>query len=166
MSQTLGSPDINDTQDVMLHVPPGRKRAPFFRYIRFNLPRLTKAALLLVVAGIGGCAAYIVAADHEIFVGDDVALWLVIITALIFVLVGLLTKLRIWDYGMVPALGALLLYVGGLVGNAPFVWNGADTYTAAAWNLMMILALAYVILRWALGYGVLVAYPDDQGFED
>lgn len=166
MPEKLGGSDINDVQDVMLHVPPGRKRAPFFRYIRFNLPKLTKAVLLLIIAGIGACAGYIVSIEHEIFVGDNLALWLIIVTAAIFVLLGVVSKLRIWDFGMVPALGALLLYVGGLVGNAPFVWNGADTYTAATWNLMMLLAFAYVILRWALGYGILVAYPDDQGFED
>jgi hypothetical protein len=166
MSQTLGSPDINDTQDVMLHVPPGRKRAPFLRYIRFNLPRLTKAVILLVMAGIGGCVAYIATRDHQIFVGDNLALWLIVIAAAIFVVLGLLTKWRIWDFGMVPALGGLLVYLGGLVGNAPFVWNGADTYTAAVWNLMMLFGLIYVVLRWALGYGMLVAYPDDQGFED
>lgn len=166
MPEKLGGSDINDVQDVMLHVPPGKKRAPFFRYIRFNLPKLTKAAILLVVAGIGGCAAYVLTAGHDIFAGDDLALWLVVITAAIFVVIGLVSKLRIWDYGMVPALGALLVYLGGLVGNAPYVWNGADLYTAAAWNAMMLFGLAYVVLRWALGYGILVAYPDYQGFED
>lgn len=166
MSATDSEYGVNAIKDVRHHVPPGRKRAPFLRYVRFNLPRLTKAAILVVMAGLAGCATYVALGENPIFPGSDLALWLVVALAAIFVVVGLVTKWRIWDFGVVPALGALLVYAGGLAGTAPYVWNGAGLYTAAAWNTMMILAIVYLILRWALGYGVLVAYPDDQGFED
>lgn len=156
----------NDTQDVMLHVPPGRERAPFFRYIRINLPRLTKAVLLLIIAALGGCAAYVASSNHEVFPASDIVLWIVIGFAAVFVVVGVLTKLKIWDFGVVPAFGALLLWGAGLFTHAPFVWNGAEVYEAAAWNTMMLSGVAYLLLYWALNYGILVAYPDDQGFED
>lgn len=156
----------NDLHDVNEHIPPGRKRAPFFRYIRINLPRLTKFVILVLIAWIGFTAAYIASLDFSLFVGSDVALYVVAALAAIFVVVGLVTKARIWDFGMLPALAAIVAYIGGLFGTAPFVWNGASLYTAAAWNTMFFAGVAYVIIRWALGYGVLVAYPDDQGFED
>lgn len=156
----------NDVHDVNEHVPPGRKRAPFFRYIRINLPRLTKAVILLIIAWITFTSFVIARTDFEIFAGSDIALYLVSALAAIFCVVGLLTKARIWDFGMLPALAAIVAYIGGLFGTAPYVWNGAGIYTAAAWNTMFFAGIAYVIIRWALGYGVLVAYPDDQGFGD
>lgn len=156
----------NDTQDVLRHVPPGRSRAPFFRYIRFNLPRLTKAVLLLVVALIGVGAGYIVNGDHEIFAASDMVLWILVGFAAVFVVLGLVTKWRIWDFGLIPTFGALITWGAGLFTNAPFVWNGGGLYEAASWNLMMLCGLAYLVLYWALNYGILVAYPNDQGFED
>lgn len=161
-----GTPVNNDIHDVLHHVPPGRKRAPFFRYIRFNLPRLTKAVLLLIIAIIGLAAGYVASGDHEIFPASDIVLWMIAAFAAIFVVVGLVTKWRIWDFGLISAFGAILVWGVGLFANAPFVWNGGELYEAASWNVMMMCGFAYLILYWALNYGILVAYPDDQGFED
>ena len=165
MSDAPAGVDIN-THDWNRHVPPGRKRAPFYRYIRINLPRLTKAVILAVMALLAFCAGVVALGDHLPFVGGDIALWLVVTLAGIFLVAGLVTRARIWDFGMVPALGALIAYLGGLFGTAPYVWNGASVHLAAAWNTMMLCGLAYLIIRWALAYGILVAYPDDQGFVD
>ncbi|MDR7329084.1 hypothetical protein [Corynebacterium guangdongense] len=165
MSAAPGTVDIN-TQDVKLHIPPGRKRAPFFRYVRFNLPRLTKAAILAIASLLGVCAGYVALGDHEIFPGGDQLLWGLVALAALFVLIGAVTKFRIWDFGLLPAFAALLIWGVGVFQNAPFVWNGAGLYEAAAWNTMMVCAIAYLVIHWALNYGVLVAYPDDQGFTD
>lgn len=160
----VGTP--NATQDVLRHVKPGKTRAPFLRYFRFNLPRTTKAVLILVIAVIGATAAGVALSDHLPFPGAQFALWIVVALAVIYVLFGLLTKLRIWDYGSLIAAAALITYVGGLLGDAPFVWNGASIYLAATWNVMTLASLAYFALNWAVNYGMLVAYPDDQGFTD
>lgn len=165
MSGAPAGVDINTT-DWKKHVKPGRKRAPFFRYIRINLPRLTRAAILAIMALLAFCAGAVALSDHLPFVGGDIALWVVVGLAVTFLVVGLVTKARVWDFGLVPALGAVIAYIGGLFGTAPYVWNGAGVYLAAAWNTMMFCGVAYVIIRWALNYGILVAYPDDQGFED
>lgn len=165
MSTAPTEVDIN-IHDVNRFVAPGRERAPFFRYFRFNLPRLTKALLLIVIAVIGGCAAGVAYSGFSIFPGDHVALLLVAILAGVCVLLGLTTAWRIWDAGLLPALAALTLYIGGLLSHAPYVWNGASVYLAATWNTMAFAAVAYLLLDWALNYGILVAYPDDQGFCD
>ncbi|MEJ5997791.1 hypothetical protein [Corynebacterium sp. H130] len=151
--------------DVNLHIKPGRKRAPFFRYIRINLPKTTRVLLVAVVATIGGCAGWTSTSARDIFSGSDIALWLIAGLAAVFVALGV-TRLRVWDFGLVPAIGALIVYGIGLASDAPYVWNGASVLQAAVWNLMMLCALAYLVLYWALGYGMIVAYPDDQGFED
>ncbi|WP_257160671.1 hypothetical protein [Corynebacterium cystitidis] len=156
-----------DIHDVKKHVPPGRKRAPFFRYIRINLPRLTRAVLLFVIGLLGVCAFYVSVQDFDIFVGSDTVLYFVAGLSLAFVLYGMIFyKQRVWDFGLLPAFAALFTYAGGLFGTAPYVWNGAELYTAAAWNTLMFCGFGYLLLRWAIGYGVLVAYPDSQGFED
>lgn len=72
----------------------------------------------------------------------------------------------LWDFGALAASAFLLIYIGGLVGDAPFVWNGASISLAATWNVMAFSALGYLLLRWAVGYGMLVAWPDAQGFTD
>ncbi|WP_295627637.1 hypothetical protein [uncultured Corynebacterium sp.] len=154
-----------DTTDVSLHVKPGRTRAPFFRYIRINLPRLTRAAIIAVMALMAVTAGIVATSGHLPFAAGDVALWLVVALAAIFVVVALIPSTRPWDFGVVPACAALLAYVGGLFGDAPYVWNGASIELAAAWNSMMLLAVAYLLLRWAESYGVIAVYPDDQGFE-
>lgn len=160
------------TTDWKLHVKPGRSRAPFLRYIRINLPRLTRGLLVLVIAFLAFSAGYVAYQTsiantfEEPFSQSHLVLWAIVCLAGLFVLLGTVTTWRIWDYGMVPASAAVLTYMGGLMGTAPFVWNGADLYLAAAWNTMLFAAVTYVVLRWALDYGMIAAYPDDQGFED
>ena len=156
----------NDFYDIDEHVPPGKTRAPFFRYIRINLPRLTRAFIVAVMAVVAASAFYVAAATTGIFTGAQLCLCLVGTLASIFVLSGLVPRWRIWDFGLVPALGAVLVYVAGLFGTAPYVWNGASIGVAAAWNVMLFASLGYGLLYWALNYGVIAAYPDDQGFED
>lgn len=156
----------NATEDVLHHIKPGRTRAPFFRYFRFNLPRLTKAVLLLLVAGIGSTALGVGLSSHLPFDHGQVPLFLIAASAAIFLVVGLVSRLKIWDLGLFVALAALVTYLGGLFGDAPYVWNGAAVELAAAWNLMMMLSLAYLVAYWALHYRVIVAFPDDQNFQD
>lgn len=156
----------NATEDVVHHIKPGKIRAPFFRYFRFNLPRLTKLALLVLVAGIGVTAVVVGASSHPPFDYAQIPLFIIATAAAVFVLIGIVSKQRIWDFGLFIALAALVAYIGGIFGNAPYVWNGAPLELAAVWNLMMLLSLAYLVAYWALTYGMLVAYPDKQDFPD
>lgn len=90
----------------------------------------------------------------------------ILVAAVVFVAVGLVTKARIWTAGLGIALSALLVYVGGIWGNAPYVWNGAPIALAATWNLILFASVGYLVLYWALNYGMIVAAPDDQNFMD
>lgn len=163
-SATAG-PD-NDVEMVIHHVKPGRTRAPFLRYFRFNLPRLTKAILLIVIAAIGALAAIVARGGYPPFPHGELALWLVTVTAVIFLAFGV-TRLRIWDFGLVPAGGAILIYFAGLFSDtAPYVWHGASEPLAAAYTLLLALSVGYLVLYWALNYGMIVAYPDNQNFHD
>ncbi len=152
--------------DINLHVKPGRERAPFFRYIRINLPRLTRAAIVAIMAVQAVLAFVIAQTDFHIFDGQRAALYVLGAAAAIFVLAGLVPSTRPWDFGLVPAVGSIVLFLAALGGTPPWVWNGADVYLAAGWNTIAYCGVAYLVLYWALGYGVLAAYPDDQGFED
>ena len=157
----------NEVEKVTEYVRPGKKRAPFLRYIKINLPRTTRFVLLLVVALIGVTAAATALGDHEPFVLADTALWVVCAAAVVFVAVGALAaRTRLWAWGVVISVVALLVYIGGIFGDAPYVWNGAPAIAAATWNVMMLLSLAYLALYWALRFGMIVAYPDDQNFMD
>ena len=156
----------NATERVSEHLEPGRKRAPLMRYIRINLPRSTRLVLLLVVAVIGAAAAAVALGDREPFPWADPILWALFGAAVVFVAVGLLTSARIWAWGLGIAVASLLVYLGGLAGDAPYVWNGASVVQAATWNLTLLASLGYLVLYWGLRYGVLVAAPDDQNFMD
>lgn len=158
--------DHSATEDVRRFVAPGRTRAPFFRYFRFNLPRLTKAVLLVLQATVGAAAVTVALSDHPPFAGAKIALGLVGALAAALVAVGLATRRRVWDFGSFVAVAALLAYVGGLFGDAPYVWNGAPVGLAATWNLMMLGAVGYLLINRAVNYGMLVVWPDDQGFTD
>lgn len=160
----VGTP--NATEDVFLHVKPGRRRAPLLRYFRFNLPRLTKLVLMVIIAVIGGSAAYTALSNHLPFAHADIALWIVVAMAILYLVVAAVTKLRIWDAGSLIAICAVLIYIGGLFGDAPYVWNGASIQQAAIWNIMMMASVAYVVLNALVLYGMFVVYPDDQNFTD
>lgn len=156
----------NATQPVLNHIKPGKKRAPFFRYIRINLPRTTRLLLIAIIAVIAAASAAVVVLGHEPFTYARYALWAVCTMASVFVVVGLVSQARIWVWGAVIALCSLLIYVGGLLGNAPYVWNGASVASAAIWNITLLASVAYLVLFWALQYGMIVAAPDNQHFLD
>lgn len=136
------------------------------RYIRINLPRSTRLLLLLVVAVIGAASAAVALGGHEPFAFAGAILWCVFAASVGFVAVGLVTSARIWTWGVGIAVASLLIYAGGLAGDAPFVWNGASTVLAATWNVTLLASIAYLLLFWALRYGVITAAPDNQNFMD
>ncbi|MDO5711083.1 MAG: hypothetical protein Q4P32_05000 [Micrococcales bacterium] len=156
----------NATERVSEHIKPGRKRAPFLRYIRINLPRTVRLVLLAVVALIGMTAAATALGDIEPFPFGDPVLWAVCATAVSFVVVGLVTSARLWAWGAGIAGAAILIYLVGIAGTAPYVWNGASIPQAALWNLLLFASLAYLVLYAALRYGMIVAAPDSQNFMD
>ena len=156
----------NATQPVLEHIKAGKKRAPFLRYIRINLPRTTRLLLIAIIAVIGAASAAVALSKHEPFLFAPPALWSVCAAAVVFIAVGLLTSARIWKWGLIIALSSLLIYMGGLLGNAPYVWNGASVVSAAIWNLTLLGSIAYIVLFWALQYGMIVAAPDNQNFMD
>ncbi|NWN91089.1 hypothetical protein HLV39_06245 [Marinobacter adhaerens] len=156
----------NATQPVLEHVRPGTNRAPFLRYIRINLPRTTRLLLLAMVAVIGAASAAVALSHHEPFPFATPVLWGVAGASAVFVAVGLITSARIWNWGLMIALSSLLIYIGGLLGSAPYVWNGASVVSAAIWNLTLFASIGYIVLFWALHYGMIVAAPDNQNFLD
>lgn len=156
----------NATQRVSEHVRPGKKRAPFLRYIRINLPRTVRTVLLAVVAVIGGAAAATALGEMEPFAFADPILWALCGAAAIFVVVGAVTSARLWIWGTPVAGVAIVIYLAGLAGTAPYVWNGAGIPQAAIWNLMLFASLGYLVLYAALRYGMIVAAPDNQNFMD
>lgn len=156
----------NATQPVLNHIKPGQKRAPFLRYIRINLPQTTRLLLIAVIAVIGAASAAVALLNHEPFPFATPALWSVFGAAVVFVAAGLMSSVRIWKWGLIIALSSLLIYMGGLLGNAPYVWNGASVVIAAIWNLTLFACIAYIVLFWALQYGMIVAAPDNQNFMD
>ena len=156
----------NATQRVSEHIKPGKKRAPFLRYIRINLPRTVRLVLLAVVAAIGATAAATALGDIEPFRFADPILWAVCAAAVVFVAVGLVTSARLWTWGTGIAGAAILIYVVGIAGTAPYVWNGASIPQAAVWNLMLFASLGYLVLYAAMRYGMIVAAPDNQNFMD
>ncbi len=156
----------NATERISEHIKPGKKRAPLLRYIRINLPRTTRLLLLFVVAVIGAASAAVVLAGHEPFPFATPILWGIVGAAVVFVAIGLVTLARIWIWGVGIALASLLVYFGGLAGDAPYVWNGASVVLAAMWNVTLLASIGYLALYWALRYGMIVAAPDDQNFMD
>ncbi|GAB47722.1 hypothetical protein, partial [Mobilicoccus pelagius] len=156
----------NATQKVTRHVRPGAERAFLLRYIRINLPRTTRVLLAAVVAGIGAAAVAVATGAHAPFPAAGPVLWVLACAAAAFAVVALLTRLRVWGVGAVLAAVTVLVYLAGVVGDAPFVWNGGTIAQAATWNLLLFLPLAYLALYWALRYGMIVASPDDQNFTD
>lgn len=156
----------NATQPVLEHILPGKKRAPLLRYIRINLPQTTRLLLIAVIAVIGSASAAVALSNHEPFLFATPVLWSVFGAAMVFVVMGLMSSARIWKWGLIIALSSLLIYIGGLLGNAPYVWNGASVISAAIWNLTLFASIAYIVLFGALRYGVIVAAPDNQNFMD
>lgn len=156
----------NATQDVYHYIKPGKTRASLFRYFRFNLPRLTKLVLLALIAGLGLTASAVALSPHPPFEHAEIPLFIIVAAAVLFVVIGIFSSPGTWDLGLTISLAALVTYLGGIFGNAPYVWNGAPLGLAATWNLMMILSLIYVAAYWALQHRIIVAHPDDQGFRD
>lgn len=159
-------PDINDISDISHHIPSGRTRAAFYRYFRFNLPRLTRALLICMQGGIGILAALVAHNNFPLFPQSSLTLWILCGLSLIFVLSALIPSTRPWDFGLVTALSATIIWITSWFTNPLTPSKGADLFLSAGWNLMFFLAIAYIALYWALHIGMIVAYPDDQGFDD
>lgn len=164
LPNAVGTP--NATEDVYRHRKPGKKRARFYRYLRINLPRLTKALLMLVIAVIGGSAVNVALSSFSLFPGAEIALWLLVSFCILFLLLALATRRAIWDFGSLISAVACVIYIGGTLGTAPQVVNGASIYLAATWNVMLLASLAYFVLNWAVNVGILVVWPKTQGFTD
>lgn len=156
----------NATTRISEHIKPGQKRAPFLRYIRINLPRTVRLLLLAVIAFVGVTAAITALGDIEPFPFADPILWAIGGAAALFVVVGLVTSARLWTWGTGIAGAAILIYLVGIAGTAPYVWNGASILQAALWNLMLFASVGYLVLYAALRYGMIVAAPDNQNFMD
>lgn len=156
----------NATKRVTAFRKPGKKRASFFRYFHINLPRATRALLIVLLAAIGGASVATVPFGHEPFQFAGVLLWLLGGLTAVFVVVGVVTKLRFWTAALVVPISALLIYIGGVFGNAPYVWNGGTLVDAATWNLLLIVSAVYLVLYAAIQYGIFAVYPDGQNFLD
>ncbi|MCB5160490.1 hypothetical protein [Marinomonas algarum] len=156
----------NATEPVLEHIKPGGKRAPLLRYIRINLPRATRWLLVALIALVGVASAAVALSQRDIFPLAITALWSLVGLTVVFVIIGLTTHARIWTWGLLITLFSLLIYLGGLLGNAPYVWNGASVAEAAIWNLTLFASVVYSLLYWALRYGMIVASPDQQNFTD
>lgn len=156
----------NDISDVTNYIPEGRERAPFYRYFRFNLPRLTRALLICDIAGISAMAATVALSDFSVFAQSPLVLWLLCGLGVVFAICALIPSVRPWDFGLVPALSAVIIWITSWFTHALTPHNGADLFLSAGWNLMFFLALGYIALYWALHVRMIVAYPDDQGFDD
>lgn len=156
----------NATEPVLEHIKLGKKRAPLFRYIRINLPRVTRLLLVALIAVIGVASAMVTFSNHEIFPFATQALWCITGGSAVFVTTGFMSNARIWTSGLIIALSSLLVYLGGIFGKAPYVWNGASIVDAAIWNLTLFAAVIYILLFWALRFGMIVAAPDNQNFTD
>lgn len=156
----------NATERVTEYLKPGRRRAAFPRYIKLNLPRTTKAVLLLVLAATGAAAVAVALDNWEPFKMSDIFLWALLGLSLVFVGVGVATDKRIWTAALTVPLFSLVIYALGALGNAPYVWNGGTIVQAATWNLLLIIPVVYLVLYGLMRYGMIVAYPDDQNFMD
>lgn len=156
------------TEDFNKYVKPGRERAPLYRYFQFNLPRLTRAVLLLMLAGIGALALAVrLNLPSGLHTGWlTVMLPVTAVVALLVAVIGAVTVRDVWNPGGAAAMLGLVTWLVALAGRAPFTWEGAGLYVAAGWNLMMFLSLGYLVLLAMLRVRIIVAYPDDQGFED
>lgn len=165
MASNAGEVDVNTT-DVNHYIREGRQRAPFFRYFRFNLPRLTRLLLVIVLAVEGGCAWFVAATAGTMFPYAPLVLGLLVGLTGVFVVITLCTRWHVWDLGMVPAVVGIFCYFGALRGEPPYVWNGGSLAQAAAWNCVLFAGLVYVLLYWANSYGIVVAAPDNQNFTD
>ncbi|MFS0254594.1 hypothetical protein ACL1C9_13215, partial [Corynebacterium striatum] len=93
MSVSSVDPDLHD---INLHIKPGKTRAPFFRYFRFNLPRLTRGLLCVVIAIPGAVAAAFAQSDIFIFEGQNAVFYLLAAVSAIFVVLGLCSAWRLW----------------------------------------------------------------------
>ena len=126
MSALPTSVDPN-LHDISLHVKPGKERAPFFRYFRFNLPKLTRAVIVAIMTLQGCLAWYVARSEFLIFPGQEIVLYLLVALCAVVAVLGAVTPWRVWDFGLIPAVGSLLLFVGGLAGTPPW---GCLLYTS------------------------------------
>ena len=113
----VGTP--NATADVRHYIQEGKTRAPFLRYFRFNLPRLTKAVLLLVMAGLGACLSGLAVNL------DGAQRWLSVVigvAALAWVVAEAFTRLTWWKAGGVMAALSLANYLFIAVVHTP-MWK-------------------------------------------
>ncbi len=141
-------------------------RAGFFSYLNFNLPRLTKAAFVGVIAFLGltqwANLAYVI----EPFRAAHLVMAVALAGCALFVGLALFTRTRPWTFGLVICVVSVLVYIVGQFADAPAIASGSSTEQVALWNLTVLVPAAYVILYWAMRRGIIVAHPDARNWHD
>ncbi len=143
-------------------VPP--QRGNFFDYLQFNLPRLTKAMLVGLVALMGAVLIGNVAASAEPFLGGHAIMLLLLAGCVAVAGAALATRTRPWTLGFLVSLGIIAVFIAGAVLDAPAIDTGSSTGQVALWNLNVILPICYLVLYWALRRGIVIAHPDKRNW--
>lgn len=140
------------------------RRGNFFDYLQFNLPRLTKAALVALVALMGAVLVGNVAASAPPFTGGHAVLVCLAAGCVTVAGLALATRIRPWTPGFLLGVVIVAVYIAGALSDAPAISTGASTEQVALWNLNLILPICYFALYWALRRGILVAHPDQRNW--
>lgn len=142
------------------------QRHSFFDYVNFNLPRLTKAVFVGVVGVLGTVLVGNVVAAPTPFPGGHVVMLVAVAGCAVFVGLALLTRTRPWTLGLAVSAVSVLIYLLGLIVDAPAVRTGSSNGQVALWNLTLLVPIGYFVLYWALRRGVIVAHPDQRHWHD
>lgn len=142
------------------------QRRGFFAYLNFNLPRVTKTIFVLVIAFLGLAQWANVAYSADPFPAGTIVMAVLLGGCVLFVGLALFTKTRPWTFGLAICVVTALVYVIGLLVDAPTIRAGSSTGRVALWNLNILVPAGYFVLYWALRRGIVVAHPDQRHWHD
>ena len=140
------------------------RRGKFFDYLQFNLPRLTKAMFVGLIALMGAVLIGNVAASAAPFPGGHAIMALLLAGCVVVAGAALATRIRPWTLGFLVSVGIMALFLAGTVLDAPAISAGSSTGQVALWNLNVILPIVYLVLYWALRRGIIIAHPDKRNW--
>lgn len=142
------------------------KRSFILRYFQINLPRVTKAAFVLVILALAAAQVATILVLPPPFTGSTVALAILAACCAVFTGMALFTRIRPWTLGFIVCIVSVAVWGLGKWQHAPSVAAGDTTGQIALWNANVLLPVVYAIAYAALRYGILVAHPDQRRWHD
>lgn len=148
------------------------KLLSFYRYLYFNLPRVTTALGITLVLGLGAIHLYLLVTDQALARRLDAPIYLqvyfgLLIATAVLAAAGMVTAAKLgWALGALVSLAGLMMYVASRVWGLPGLPQLVGRWDYALGTFLLALAAGFLAVYFTVLTGLNIAYPQKRNWHD